>query len=120
MLNYAIPLIVLSTSSINNPSIAQIIVDQGLVERVQIFSSPQVNGRVCCVIKIGGLVWYPRIPGYYYRLYGERIEIRDMTMLYPKENQLEFIGWSDEAGYDHEIQMILNVLPLSRQLRRVY
>jgi len=103
----------------SNPAIGSLAVPRGLIVKTVISFLNTVNGSVYAVVTLAGLQLYPNNIGSCLAMNQSPIEIPDNYPLFPKEGKIEILAWSNGNRYPHTLQLGVDVLPFSTDVRRV-
>ena len=89
--------------------------EEGIVYKVQIVSSPATNGEVFCRLEdIYGRQILPLKEGSYFRLWGQVIEARYPSIQIETRGdkaKVVFVGWSPNARYSHTVDVTFLIVP---------
>lgn len=118
-MHFVIELTVPNTASLANPARKIIPIPRGLIHQIDLQFSKNVNGSILAQLYLEGQQLYPNVTGMAYRLWTDSISFRDNYPTFPKESHMELRAWPDGARYYHTIQCFINVLPFTKDMRRV-
>lgn len=118
-MNYSMEATVEITDTEANPAIESVEVSRGIITDVMIYPQVYLGGVIKARLSLAGLQLYPLTIGQAYTIIQEPIKIRDRYPTFPRESTIEMRAWSEGAAYRHRIITLINVIPFTRDMRRV-
>jgi len=118
-MNYSMEATVDTTNTEADPARESVEVSRGIITDVMIYPQVYLGGVIKARLYLAGLQLYPLTIGQAYTIIQEPIKIRDRYPTFPRESTIEMRVWAAGAVYTHKIITIINVIPFTRDMRRV-
>lgn len=118
-MNYSMEVTVETTDTEADPSMESIEVSRGIITDVMIYPQVYLGGVIKARLYLAGLQLYPLTIGQSYTIIQEPIKIRDRYPTFPRESNIEMRAWAEGSAYVHKIITLVNVIPFTRDMRRV-
>jgi len=118
-MNYAMEVIVETSDTEAEPARKEIKVSRGILTSVIIAPQVYLGGTVKAQIFLEGIQLYPTSVGQYYTIISDPVKVQDRYVTFPKEARMEIRAWAVGARYRHRLATLVNIIPLTKEMRRV-
>lgn len=118
-MNYSMEVTVATSHTEAESARKSLEVSRGIITDVMIYPQVYLGGVIKARLYLAGLQLYPLTIGQAYTIIEEPIKIRDRYPTFPRESTIEIRAWSEGAAYIHRIITLINVIPFTKDMRRV-
>ena len=100
-----------TTHTASNPLIETFSLSHGIITFVSVFMPPGCHGLVYCQLKHWAKAIFPSVEDMFLMTDSHPLEWNEYYEMYQEPYELQFIGWSYLATYDHVVTVRIAVLP---------